>query len=204
MSKRTPSARSTGRRQRILEAALRCFLEQGFDGTTMDQIRRASGASHGSIYHHFGSKEAIALSLYVDGLHEYHARVYAALRQQTTAREGIRAIIRAHLASVAADPHRSLFLTRMDLADTTEETAGGIAEVNQEFFRAISEWLKPYLDRGEVIRVPASLYVPLVLGPTAHFCRHWLAQRMALDMDEVAETFAAAAWKSLTTSPEEA
>jgi AcrR family transcriptional regulator len=168
----------------------------------MDQIRRASGASHGSIYHHFGSKEAIALALYVEGLHDYKAQVFARLRPQTTARDGIRAIIAAHLASVAASPERALFLTRTDLADASDETAQRIAEVNQEFFRAIYGWLRPFIDRGEVVRVPPALYVPLILGPTAHFARHWLAHRMALDLNEVAETFATAAWKSLTTAVE--
>jgi AcrR family transcriptional regulator len=202
MRKHKTPTRSVGRRQSILDAALTCFLEQGFDATTMEQIRQASGASHGSIYHHFGSKEAIALALYVEGLHDHRATIFARLQTQTTARDGIRAIITAHLESVAANPDRALFLTRTDLADASEETAQRIAEVNQEYFRAIYDWLRPFIDRGEVIRVPAALYVPLIVGPAAHFARHWLAQRMALDLQEVAETFAAAAWKSLTTAPE--
>jgi AcrR family transcriptional regulator len=190
------------RRRQILDAALNCFLEQGFESTTIEQIRQASGASHGSIYHHFGNKEAIALALYTEGMHEYQADILARLAGQTTTRGGIRAVISGHLEWTAAHPDRALFLTRVGMADASKEASAHIAEVNQEFFRAVHDWLRPFITAGEIILVPAVLYVPLILGPTTHFARHWLAHRMALDMSEVAETFATIAWKSLTTVPE--
>ncbi len=56
------------RRAQILQAALACFLEKGVAGTSIAEIRRRSGASTGSIYHFFPSKEAIAVALYLDGL----------------------------------------------------------------------------------------------------------------------------------------
>ncbi|MBO0795388.1 MAG: helix-turn-helix transcriptional regulator, partial [Ktedonobacteraceae bacterium] len=37
------------RRQAILEAALACFASKGFTETTMEDIRKLSGASMGSI-----------------------------------------------------------------------------------------------------------------------------------------------------------
>ena len=51
------------RRQAILEAALTCFTSKGFTETTMEDIRKLSGASTGSIYHHFENKEMLARSL---------------------------------------------------------------------------------------------------------------------------------------------
>jgi AcrR family transcriptional regulator len=59
---------SDGRREHILTAALRCFLENGVAGTSIAEIRQRSGASTGSIYHFFRSKEAIAVALYMEGL----------------------------------------------------------------------------------------------------------------------------------------
>jgi AcrR family transcriptional regulator len=56
------------RRKQILDAALACFLERGFAATSIADVRAASGASTGSIYHFFPSKEAIAVALYLDGL----------------------------------------------------------------------------------------------------------------------------------------
>src|SRR5262245_26592217 len=91
------------RRRQILDAALQCFLRQGIEATTMENIRDASGASHGSIYHHFGSKEAIALALYEEGMHDYQDAVLTQLAKQTTVEDGIRALIATHLRWTASD-----------------------------------------------------------------------------------------------------
>src|SRR5690349_25121687 len=85
-------ASATGaRRQAILDAALECFSTLGYDQTTLADIRARSGASTGSIYHHFGSKERIAASLYLDGIHQTQAAGMAALLRTRTGRTGVAA-----------------------------------------------------------------------------------------------------------------
>jgi AcrR family transcriptional regulator len=45
----------------ITGVAMRLFLEQGFDGTTIDQIVAAAGISRRSFFRYFGTKEDIVL-----------------------------------------------------------------------------------------------------------------------------------------------
>jgi AcrR family transcriptional regulator len=194
---RAPRAATGQRRRQILDAALNCFLRHGFDGTTMELIRSASGASHGSIYHHFGSKEAIALALYVEGMRDYQAGIDAALREADGALEGVRRTIRFHLRWTAADRNRALYLTRAGTADVTGDTAAAITEINQDFFRLIGDWMRPFVERGEVVELPLEMYASLVLGPAAHLCRHWLAGRITIDLVAIADDLADAAWRSL-------
>jgi AcrR family transcriptional regulator len=201
---RAPWAATGQRRRQILDAALNCFLRHGFDGTTMDLIRSQSGASHGSIYHHFGSKEAIALALYVEGMRDYQAGVEAALRDAASARVGIRALVGFHLRWTAADRNRSLYLTRAGTADVTGDTAVAITQVNQDFFHLIGEWMRPYVESGEVMDLPGELYASLVLGGTAHLCRHWLAGRIEMDLTALVGPLADAAWRSLCAADESA
>lgn len=47
---------------RIQAEAVRLFLDQGFEATTLDQIADAAGVSRRSLFHYFGSKEEIVLS----------------------------------------------------------------------------------------------------------------------------------------------
>lgn len=47
------------RREQVLEAALRCFADQGFHATTMADVIRESGLSAGSVYRYFPSKNAL-------------------------------------------------------------------------------------------------------------------------------------------------
>ncbi|WP_075724748.1 TetR/AcrR family transcriptional regulator [Corynebacterium aquilae] len=47
------------RRETITQAALSCFQQYGYDGTSMSQIIKASGLSAGAIYSYFPSKADI-------------------------------------------------------------------------------------------------------------------------------------------------
>ncbi|AKC86265.1 TetR/AcrR family transcriptional regulator [Pseudoxanthomonas suwonensis] len=48
-----------GKRASILEAAKRLFIEQGYQGVSMDQIAAAAGVSKLTVYSHFGDKETL-------------------------------------------------------------------------------------------------------------------------------------------------
>jgi AcrR family transcriptional regulator len=51
------------KRQQITEAAKRCFLELGFEATSMNDITAAAGVSKGTIYVYFADKEDLFTSL---------------------------------------------------------------------------------------------------------------------------------------------
>lgn len=47
----------------IIKAAARCFSQNGFSETTMDQIAKEAGVSKGALYWHFKSKEELFVKL---------------------------------------------------------------------------------------------------------------------------------------------
>ncbi|HPE32399.1 MAG TPA: TetR/AcrR family transcriptional regulator [Parvularculaceae bacterium] len=51
--------KSEDRREKILQAAERCFVASGFHGARMAQIAKEAGMSPGHVYHYFDSKEQI-------------------------------------------------------------------------------------------------------------------------------------------------
>ncbi len=60
-----------GRTRRVVRgeigaAAMRLFLERGFDGTTMEQIADEAGISRRSLFRYFGTKEDIVLGHLVE------------------------------------------------------------------------------------------------------------------------------------------
>ncbi|MET9956951.1 ScbR family autoregulator-binding transcription factor [Streptomyces sp. NPDC006339] len=55
--------RGTRSRQAILEAAAEVFDLRGFDAASTNEILARSGLTRGALYHHFPSKESIAVAL---------------------------------------------------------------------------------------------------------------------------------------------
>jgi AcrR family transcriptional regulator len=47
--------------EEIIQAAVDEFLDNGYDGTSMEAIARRAGISKGGLYHHFSSKDEILL-----------------------------------------------------------------------------------------------------------------------------------------------
>lgn len=185
------------RRQEILNAALACFLESGVAGATIEQIRLASKASHGSIYHLFRSKDEIALTLFIDGMRAYHRKLLDAAEKKRSARGKIRAMIATHLQGVVDDPRLALYLTRLGMADDSGAIDEQYQSLNDEFTQAVWNQIQPFVERGEIVRHPKELYFSLIIGPCAHLSRNWLRGRVQCDLVAATDSLADAAWKSL-------
>lgn len=59
---RPAKARSTGARTKLLEAALQVMRAKGYSATAVDELCAAAGVTKGAFFHHFDSKEALAVA----------------------------------------------------------------------------------------------------------------------------------------------
>ncbi|MEX2194569.1 MAG: TetR/AcrR family transcriptional regulator [Thermoleophilaceae bacterium] len=193
----TRASATAGRRDAILRAALQCFTERGYGATTMAQVGRRSGASIGSMYHHFGGKEQLAAALYVEGMHDYQRGAAAALAQSPGAEGGVRALVRHHVAWVVEDPRRARFLLGSRPAEVAEATAGPLRGMNRAFFRAVRAWLDPHVESGRIRGLPFEVHYAVLLGPSQELARLWLAGRTDTDPESAAEHLARAAWNAV-------
>jgi len=56
--------RSDAKRARIVETAMRCFAERGYDAARIEDVAAELGIAKGSVFQHFGSKEGLFLAAY--------------------------------------------------------------------------------------------------------------------------------------------
>ncbi len=81
-------ASTHGRKSDIIRAALACFTEKGYTNTSIEDVCSQSGASVGSLYHHFSSKERLASAVYLEGIRDYQIGLAAELERHEQARTG--------------------------------------------------------------------------------------------------------------------
>ncbi|QEU96804.1 TetR/AcrR family transcriptional regulator [Streptomyces kanamyceticus] len=96
-------------RQAIADAALRLFLERGYDDVGIREIADAADVSTTTLFKHFPVKEALVF----DEDAEHEARLLAAVRERTAGRS-IPAALRDHalshrLAAADSDPRFAAF-----------------------------------------------------------------------------------------------
>jgi AcrR family transcriptional regulator len=61
--RQSPKLPAEMRREQLLRAAHRCFREQGYRGTSTEEIARSASLTKGALYFHFKSKEEILFAL---------------------------------------------------------------------------------------------------------------------------------------------
>ncbi len=65
----------SAKRTQILDGARKCFLANGFDGASMNDIVAAAGVSKGTVYSYFASKETLfAAMVFQDKRHQAERR----------------------------------------------------------------------------------------------------------------------------------
>jgi AcrR family transcriptional regulator len=186
------------RRRAILDAALVEFTNHGVAGTSIGAIQRRSGASVGSIYHHFGDKDGIAGALYLEGLHDYQQGFLATLRAAGGTREGIEGAVHHHVRWITEHADLARFLLLGRDASVVVSTEWPLQALNRRFFSEVRGWTRPRVQAGELRNLGPELLTALWIGPSQELARHWLAGRARVSLSDAAPTLAAAAYRSLT------
>lgn len=105
--------------QKMLRAAVKLFLEKGYEGTTTAEIARAAGMTPSSFFRAFPSKEALLLEL--------NKRMFSgqfALAEQHSAAQdpvllyAVETAIQLHIAELT-EPLRELYVTAYTLPSTS-------------------------------------------------------------------------------------
>jgi AcrR family transcriptional regulator len=88
---------------KILQAAVECFAELGYDATRVRHVADRAGVSEAALYRHYPSMQALAQELFTQHFAGYADQLNEATSTGTT-EERLRRAIRTTLATYRADP----------------------------------------------------------------------------------------------------
>jgi len=121
--------------EQVLDKAMDLFWEQGYEGTSIEDLVQCMGLGRGSLYDTFGDKHALYLAALSKYLTKYQGQV-AELQQQTgPLSEILEHFFQARIEDLLSDPaRRGCFLV-----NATVEMAPHDPEVNQIVQSALQE-----------------------------------------------------------------
>jgi len=190
--------RTKEKQHQIIDAALLCFTELGFNETSIQDICKRAGASIGSIYHHFKSKEQLAAAIYMDGIVEYQEGLIVSMEQEENVHDGISAIIRFHLNWVADNFNRSRFLFQRRHDDFMKFIEDELTILNANFAQRFASWFKKNVADDKIGKIPPDILSALILGPCLEYTRLYLNGSSSTTVNEAEKRLIKATLKSLS------
>ena len=114
----------------ILDAALACFAERGYDATRVQHIAERAGVSNGALYRHFASKEALAQELFAQALETLTGPMAAAAAQSSApVPERLRSCVQAVLDAYRSAPQAATFALLRQHSLMPELPAGTVVPI---------------------------------------------------------------------------
>jgi AcrR family transcriptional regulator len=184
---RKPQSPDASRRNDLLRAAARLFVEKGFNATTTRDIAEAVGMRSGSPFYHFRSKQELLKAAIIGGLEAAYERLLAATAEvtdSTDAEPRLRAMIRAHLGNLLEGECP----TPMLLGETRALDASDKAEIAAAFDRYQLPWQSALNDLAASGKLPnAAPPVRLLLFGMLNWTTQWYRADGPLSLDELTE-----------------
>ncbi len=84
------------RKDEIISAAAECFMEHGYQSTTVDDVAARLGCTKGRIYHHYASKTDLFFDVHREGMHRLFRALEPAMETQGDGLAVLRAMCLAH------------------------------------------------------------------------------------------------------------
>lgn len=161
-------------REKVLEAAALVFLQRGYVGASMEQVRQAAGVSNGSLYHHFSTKAELADALYVQLLHDFHSALLTVIGGDAGAEDGVKGLVRAYITWVLRHPDRAALLHKLKREGDVSDASAGISSANAEALSALKTWAEEQCAQGQMRDLPFHLWMAVVFSPAMSLTGRWV------------------------------
>ena len=134
-------------RDLILDEAVSCFAERGYDGTSLNDIAAGVGIRRPSLLHHFPSKEALYGDLFERIMSDWLERVAVAVAAPGEGWDKVESILLAGFALFEDHPDY-VRLMRREALDGGGRLGIDLASVLQPLFQAAAAHLASEMDSG--------------------------------------------------------
>ena len=163
-----------GKRQRLLQAAVRTFGRRGFHEAKIAEIAAEAGVAEGTVYLYFRNKEDLLGCVFDETMDEVLSRARAVRQAEGSAQEKLVRLVGLHLGSVGQDRDlASVF--QIELRRSARFVERFSRSKLGEYFRLLDGVLKEGIASGELRRdLEPRLAVRILFGAADEILSEWL------------------------------
>ena len=185
-------------RERILAAALKLFVEQGYFNTNVPDLSRDSKCSVGSIYHNFKNKEEVARALYLEGITAFRSALENSIDLNEPAEQNVKKLVSSFVRFSEVNHQLSRYIW---LCRHNEFMSGIIQHPTRVGFdklgRTLTRCLKSGIREGHIRPLKANVIWSILFGIPLAYVRDWLDGYNSEAPGKVAAELADSCWRSL-------
>jgi len=180
--------RRQSRRDEIVEAAIMCFAEQGYEGTTLQDIADRMGLTHAALYYYYKSKEVLLvrsadsiLRGLVAAIHGSDPGAEAAQSDRLKSLIVTQILYQFETREITPFIDSVLFGAHSKRAIISEEYLEELRDVQRDVARAYKDVLAEGIRRGEFRIDNLNAVVFAIIGVVSHTV-YWYTPRHSDDL----------------------
>jgi AcrR family transcriptional regulator len=185
-------SRPIKKRQDIIEAAMKLFVEKGVEGTTTREIAELAQAGEGTMFRHYKSKEALAWEIFDESLTRLIHEFEESTSHFTSAKDKIKSMIDKCYSLYETDRIRCAYLLLV------EHTAAHAMPADYRTpVKVLTEIIRQGQAQGEIENSDAAVTTALVMGAILRVPLFKYYGQIQQDLRELVETVNQSVWKMI-------
>lgn len=182
------------KRKDILNAALKLFIDKGFDNTPTSLISKEAGVATGTLFHHFKTKEELINKLYIHLKEDIHGSLQVKIRKSDSVQDRMKYIWLEYTKWGITNPDRYRFL---HLAGTSayieESTREQVETLYSDIFSVIDDGYKKKIFQLQ----PRALLMSIMVAHLNATLTHFLENPDDYKKKKIVEDAFGSFWRSL-------
>ena len=153
------------RRNQILDAARKCFVEKGYFPTRMEDIAKVARLSKGGIYFHFEGKRQIFEALVNKEYENLTQNLHAMAEKSGSYLEMFSNLARHYLDFFRDRPdYARFFMVMAEMGGRDESIRALLAKTQKEYTQVIAQIIQKGIDSGELKPIDPEIAATLFKG----------------------------------------
>lgn len=185
-------------KQRIMAAALKLFVEQGYFNTNVPDLSRESQCSVGSIYHNFKNKEEIARAVYLEAMSSFRSALYEAVKDKKDIEIAVKTLVKAFLEFSEVNHQLSKYIW---LCRHNEFMTGLIKHPTMigldPLGRLLTKQIKQGIREKKILKLKAHVIWTIIFGIPLGYVRDWFDGYNPKRPKEIADQLSECCWRSI-------